>query len=188
MRNWTQNVLLSLPTAIVVEIVLQGILQSFPFDNAPLVDGVNEISPIVADLLPWILYGISVLYALVILTYVYRWVFDIWKGGPKRRAFSALCSDIQQCKYLLIQSNRPIAHISIDETEAYSNIITAASRLSKLRDDLCKIGITFPTSHINEPDNRKTLVGFLSALEVYANSGDFEGAQEAVRDLQKLVK
>ena len=187
MPKWTQSILGSLPAAIVIEVVVQGILQSIPFDNAPIIDGTNYILPIGAALLPWILYGISVFYALVILNYARKWFIDRHEGGPKKRAFHALYSDIIRCKNQLIEFDKRLILYRIEQTSTLANLISIVSRLDKIRVALCKMNIDIPTLDLNVSEHRQSMVGFLSFLEEYASSGDVDRARIAVRGFQQQI-
>ena len=187
MLTWTKEVLGSVWAAIVVEIVLQGILQSVPFNNTPLIESVKDFSPIGAALLPWLLYGISVFYALIIINYIYKWVIDRYQGGPKRRAFSALYSDIDHCKTQLIIFDNPYSPYRAEQTLAFSNYITIVSLLDKLRVELHKKDIDIPILDINIRKQRQSMVGFLSVLAVYAKAGDIDRVHVALRDFNQRV-
>ena len=187
MLTWAKKVLVSVWAAIVAEIVLQGILQSFPFDNTPLIESVKDFWPIGAALLPWLLYGISVFYALVILNYARKWYIDRYEGGPEKRAFSSLYPDIQYCKEQWCLYNESFSRYQANQTSAISNIVTIISLLDKLRIELHKIDIDIPNLDLRVPQQRLSVVGFLSILEVYASSGDVDRARVAVRDFKQVV-
>ena len=190
MWKWTQSILWSLPAAIGIEVVVQGILQSVPFDNTPLIESINNISPIGAALLPWLLYGISIFYAFVILNYPRKWFIDRNERGPEKRAFSSLYSDIQHCKsqwFLYNESFSQYQANQTSQTSALSNIVTLISLLDKLRIELRKINIDIPSLNLSVPQHRLSVVGFLSILEVYASSGDVDRARVAVRDFKQVI-
>ena len=174
--GFVKRVLDSLSTGFVGLCICLGFWADIPVPKDKLENAVSTTIPLGAALLPWLVLGATVLFAVHTARVCFAWVTDRLRDGPSVRKFKALAPRTRHCREILV---RYCDARSCGEGEHAFQYSQANVEVRQLLDELTGLGIpTRPFDKVQERERLPFFISYFTGMESLATNGNLRHARD----------